>query len=228
METEITFSETWQTPRSDSPAAQQAGVAAAAQAAPADDAWSVGGVRLGSRLLLGTSRYPSPQVLAQAAAASGAQVYTVGLRRLQPESSGGQAFWQRVRELGGHLLPNTAGCHGAQQAVNLARMARELFGTHWIKLEVIGDDYTLQPDPFATLEAARVLAAEGFAVFAYTTACCAPWQPAVLGSRWPPSSRTRCQNACPPEFSGCRRRSPTVNTCAPEAAAARASTCGLG
>ena len=169
METEITFSETWQTPRSDSPAAQQAGVAAAAQAAPADDAWSVGGVRLGSRLLLGTSRYPSPQVLAQAAAASGAQVYTVGLRRLQPESSGGQAFWQRVRELGGHLLPNTAGCHGAQQAVNLARMARELFGTHWIKLEVIGDDYTLQPDPFGTLEAARVLAAEGFAVFVYTT-----------------------------------------------------------
>ena len=137
--------------------------------APPADTWTVGGVTLGSRLLLGTSRYPSPQVLAQAAAASGAEVFTVGLRRLQPESGGGQAFWQRIRELGGQLLPNTAGCHGAQQAVNLARMARELFGTSWIKLEVIGDDYTLQPDPFGTLEAAATLAAEGFAVFAYTT-----------------------------------------------------------
>ena len=117
METEITFSESWQAPGTDSPAPPQMGVVAAEQSGPADDAWSVGGVRLGSRLLLGTSRYPSPQVLARAAAASGAQVFTVGLRRLQPENSGGQAFWQRVRELGGHLLPNTAGCHGAQQAV---------------------------------------------------------------------------------------------------------------
>ncbi len=144
-----------------------AGVGADGSVAP--DSWSVAGASLGSRLFLGTSHYPSPQVLAQAAQASGAQVFTVGLRRLQPESGGGQAFWQRIRALGGHLLPNTAGCHGAQQAVNLARMARELFGTRWIKLEVIGDDYTLQPDPFGTLEAATVLAAEGFSVFAYTT-----------------------------------------------------------
>ena len=134
-----------------------------------DDTLRVAGAVLRSRLLLGTARYPSPDALAQAAAASGAEVFTVGLRRLQPASGGGAAFWQRVRELGGHLLPNTAGCHDAEQAVNLARMARELFATDWIKLEVIGDDYTLQPDPFGTLAAARTLAAEGFQVFAYTT-----------------------------------------------------------
>ena len=137
--------------------------------APSSDPLRVAGAELQSRLFLGTSHYPSPQVLADAAAASAAQVFTVGLRRLQPESGGGAAFWQRIRDLGGHLLPNTAGCHHPEQAVNLARMARELFETDWIKLEVIGDDYTLQPDPFGTLEAARTLVAEGFQVFAYTT-----------------------------------------------------------
>ena len=159
--------------------AQERGGAQAGAASPASaptstprsapDPWSVAGVTLHSRLLLGTAHYPSPRLLADAAAASGAQIFTVGLRRLQPESGGGQAFWQRIQALGGHLLPNTAGCHGADQAVNLARMARELFGTHWIKLEVVGDDYTLQPDPFGTLQAAETLVREGFAVFAYTT-----------------------------------------------------------
>lgn len=172
METEITAAEPFAAPPAH-PAARlpEAGSHAPAPgaAAPLADTWRVAGTSLDSRLLLGTSHYPSPHVLAQAAAASGARVFTVGLRRLQPESGGGGAFWQRIRELGGHLLPNTAGCHDALQAVNLARMARELFGTHWIKLEVIGDDYTLQPDPFGTLEAARTLAAEGFAVFAYAT-----------------------------------------------------------
>ncbi len=171
METEITAPETFLAPDGAPAAAAQARAPAlpVASAAESGDSWSVAGVTLGSRLFLGTSHYPSPEVLTQAARASGAQVFTVGLRRLQPESGGGNAFWRRIRELGGHLLPNTAGCHGAQQAVNLARMARELFGTDWIKLEVIGDDYTLQPDPFGTLEAASVLAAEGFSVFAYTT-----------------------------------------------------------
>ena len=119
--------------------------------------WTLAGTPLTSRLLLGTAHYPSPQVL------------TVGLRRLQPEHGGGNAFWQRVRALGCHVLPNTAGCHDAQEAITLAQMARELFDTPWIKLEVIGDDYTLQPDPFGTLEAARVLVREGFQVLAYTT-----------------------------------------------------------
>ena len=133
------------------------------------DSLQIAVVTLQSRLLLGTAHYPSPQTLADAAAAGGAQVFTVGLRRLQPESGGGKAFWQRIAALGGHVLPNNAGCHDAEQAVNLARMARELFGTRWIKLEVVGDDYTLQPDPFGTLQAAETLVREGFAVFAYTT-----------------------------------------------------------
>ncbi len=131
--------------------------------------FSVAGITLSSRLFLGTSHYPSPQILSDAVVASGTQVLTVGLRRLQPESGGGNSFWQRVQSMGCHLLPNTAGCHSALEAITLAQMAREIFGTPWIKLEVIGDDYTLQPDTHATLQAATVLAKEGFAVFAYTT-----------------------------------------------------------
>ena len=131
--------------------------------------FSIAGTTLTSRLFLGTSHYPSPQVLSDAVSASGTQVLTVGLRRLQPESGGGSSFWQRVQAMETHILPNTAGCHTAQEAITLAQMAREIFGTTWIKLEVIGDDYTLQPDTHATLEAATLLSKEGFAVFAYTT-----------------------------------------------------------
>ncbi|HEX3140831.1 MAG TPA: thiazole synthase [Rhizobacter sp.] len=131
--------------------------------------WTVADTTLTSRLLLGTARYPSPQVMADAVQASGTQVLTLGLRRQLPEQGGGHAFWQRVQAMGCRLLPNTAGCHSAQEAITLAQMARELFATRWIKLEVIGDDHTLQPDPFGTLEAARELVREGFAVFAYTT-----------------------------------------------------------
>ncbi|ARN23201.1 thiazole synthase [Piscinibacter gummiphilus] len=131
--------------------------------------WTVGGQVLQSRLLLGTARYPSPQVLSQAVAASGTQVLTVGLRRLQPAEGGGNAFWDRVRAMNCRLLPNTAGCHSADEAVTLAEMAREIFGTDWIKLEVVGDDYTLQPDPFGTVDAATRLVKSGFQVFAYTT-----------------------------------------------------------
>lgn len=165
MDTEIVA-----TPGAAAPAAAPAHIAAAAQpSAHASARLCVAGAELDSRLFLGTAHYPSPEILARAAAASRAQVFTVGLRRLQPETGGGAAFWQRVQALGGHLLPNTAGCHDPAQAVNLARMARELFGTDWIKLEVIGDDLTLQPDPWGTVEAARTLVAEGFQVFAYTT-----------------------------------------------------------
>ena len=131
--------------------------------------WTVGGKTLSSRLFLGTSHYPSPSVLADAVAACGTEVLTVGLRRLQPETGGGASFWQRIQALGCHVLPNTAGCHSAGEAITLAQMAREIFGTPWIKLEVIGDDYTLQPDTVATLEAATALAKDGFSIFAYTT-----------------------------------------------------------
>ena len=131
--------------------------------------FTVAGATLSSRLFLGTSHHPSPQILSDSVTSSGTQVLTVGLRRLQPESGGGNAFWQRIQAMKTHILPNTAGCHSAIEAITLAQMAREIFGTTWIKLEVIGDDYTLQPDTHATLVAATALAKEGFAVFAYTT-----------------------------------------------------------
>ncbi|MHA7867206.1 MAG: thiazole synthase [Salipiger thiooxidans] len=124
------------------------------------------GTELTSRLMLGTAQYPSPQVLRDAIAASGAEVITVSLRR---EGREGGAFREILKDSGCRLLPNTAGCHSAREAVTTAQMARELFGTDWIKLEVIGHADTLQPDPFALVEAARILCAEGFEVFPYTT-----------------------------------------------------------
>ena len=133
------------------------------------DFLQVGGASLKSRLFLGTARYPAPSALADAVQAAQVEVLTVSLRRLAPEIQSGQAWWQRIRTLGRHLLPNTAGCHSAAEAITLAHMAREIFGTHWIKLEVIGDDYTLQPDPWDTVAAAQILVRDGFAVFAYTT-----------------------------------------------------------
>src|SRR6266702_6150223 len=127
------------------------------------------GTELRSRLMLGTSRYPSPAVLAEAVKASGAQIVTVSLRRESSGERAGQAFWSFVRDLGVRVLPNTAGCHSVKEAVTTAQMGREVFGTSWIKLEVIGEDDTLQPDVFGLVEAARILAADGFEVFPYTT-----------------------------------------------------------
>jgi thiazole synthase len=131
--------------------------------------WTVADTLLHSRMMLGTAQYPSPHVLLQAVQASHTEVLTVALRRLQPEQGVGNPFWQKIKDTGCHILPNTAGCHSAQEAITLAHMAREIFATSWIKLEVIGDDYTLQPDPYATLEAASQLVRDGFKVFAYTT-----------------------------------------------------------
>ena len=127
------------------------------------------GTELGSRLLLGTAQYPSPTILAAAVQAAGAEVVTVSLRRESGATRAGQGFWSLVRGLGVRVLPNTAGCHTVQEAVATAHMAREVFGTPWIKLEVIGDPDTLQPDVFGLVEAARVLAGDGFQVFPYTT-----------------------------------------------------------
>src|SRR5215211_1402123 len=127
------------------------------------------GVDLSSRLLLGTARYPSPAVLERAIKASGAEVVTVSLRRESGADRAGQSFWSLVRALGLRVLPNTAGCHSVKEAVTTAHMARELFDTPWIKLEVIGESDTLQPDVFGLVEAARVLSEEGFEVFPYTT-----------------------------------------------------------
>jgi thiazole synthase len=122
-----------------------------------------------SRLMLGTARYSSPAVLAQAVKAARTEIVTVSLRRESAGERAGQAFWALIRQLGVRVLPNTAGCHSVKEAVTTAHMAREVFGTPWIKLEVIGEDDTLQPDVFGLVEAARTLSVEGFEVFPYTT-----------------------------------------------------------
>jgi thiazole synthase len=128
---------------------------------------------LESRFLLGTAGYPSPDVLREAISASGAQVVTVGLRRQWAGGDAGGAddngFISIVRASGAHLLPNTAGCRTAREAITLAHMARELLGTHWIKLEVVGDEHTLQPDPWELTLAAAQLVRDGFEVFPYCT-----------------------------------------------------------
>ena len=133
------------------------------------DCWQIGGQELGSRFFIGSAQYPSPDSLRKAVAASGAQVITMSLRREAGDGQAGQAFWRLLRETGAHFLPNTAGCKTVQEAVATAQMARELFETDWIKLEVIGDDYTLQPDVFKLVEAAHRLTELGFTVFPYTT-----------------------------------------------------------
>ena len=138
-------------------------------AASTPDPWHVYGETLRSRLLLGTARYPSPAVMADAVKASGAEVLTLALRRQSPEQLGGGSIWDHVAALGCRLLPNTAGCHTAGEAVALAQMSREIFETDWVKLEVTGDDYNLQPDPFELIDATRRLVELGFKVFAYTT-----------------------------------------------------------
>ena len=128
--------------------------------------WQLLGESLNSRLFLGTAQYPSPQVLSDAVTASGADVITVSLRR-QMQNSTDNGFWQQLKTLNKKILPNTAGCTSAKEAITTAQMARELFGNHWIKLEVVGDQYTLQPDPFELLTACRELIQQGFEVFPY-------------------------------------------------------------
>ena len=131
--------------------------------------WTLAEKNISSRLLLGTAQYPSLQIMQQAIKNSGASVITVSLRRQSPSEKGGETFWQHIKTLNCHLLPNTAGCHSAKDAITTAEMARELFNTNWIKLEVIGDDYNLQPDPFELLQATKVLVKNGFEVFPYCT-----------------------------------------------------------
>ncbi|MGS0754920.1 thiazole synthase [Roseateles sp. GG27B] len=137
-----------------------------------NDRWQIGDVHLHSRLLLGSAGYPSPQTLGEAMAAAATEVVTVGLKR-SLGAAGDNGFvahaLQQARAQGAHLLPNTAGCRTAREAINLACMARELYDTTWIKLEVIGDEHTLQPDPFELPLAATELARLGFTVLPYCT-----------------------------------------------------------
>ncbi len=134
-----------------------------------NDTWVLAGKTLKSRLLQGTAQYPSPELLTESVKASGAEVVTIALRRQSPKDKAGARFWELIRGLGVYVLPNTAGCRTVKEAVAIAHMARELFETSWIKLEVIGDDYTLQPDTAGLVEAARILIQEGFDVLPYTT-----------------------------------------------------------
>lgn len=127
-----------------------------------------------SRLFIGSALYPSPHIMSDAIQASGADVVTVSVRRQatsfkQAGDKSGNDFWDLIQNLNINILPNTAGCHTAKEAITTAQMAREIFNTHWVKLEVIGDEYQLQPDPFALLEAAKELIAQGFEVFPYCT-----------------------------------------------------------
>ncbi len=131
--------------------------------------WKIGGKTLSSRLLIGSALYPSPATMEDAIKISGAQIVTVSLRRQAAGEGGGNVFWEIIKSLGIEVLPNTAGSHSAKEAITTAQMAREIFGTNWVKLEVIGDQYNLQPDPFETVKAAEVLIKEGFEVFPYTT-----------------------------------------------------------
>jgi thiazole synthase len=132
--------------------------------------WNLAGVELSSRLLLGTARYPSRQLLLDALEASGTECVTVAVRRVGLGGAGeGESLYDLLRARGLRLLPNTAGCHTARDAVLTARLAREALDTDWIKLEVIADEETLLPDAEGLLAAARELVPAGFRVLPYTS-----------------------------------------------------------
>jgi thiazole synthase len=127
----------------------------------------IAGRELRSRLILGTGGFTSHDVLADALAESGAELCTVALRRLDPTAQG--SILDVLEAAGVQILPNTAGCFTARDAVTTAQMAREAFDTDWIKLEVIGDDRTLLPDAVELVRAAEILVDDGFTVLPYTT-----------------------------------------------------------
>ena len=133
----------------------------------AGDTWTLAGMTLHSRLLLGTARYPSREVLFAALAASGTHMVTVALRRVDAHAPHDNLY-QALTARGLHLLPNTAGCFTARDAILTAQLAREALGTTCIKLEVIADADTLLPDTAELLTAARTLTQEGFQVLPYT------------------------------------------------------------
>jgi thiazole synthase len=128
-----------------------------------------------SRLLIGTARYPSPDILTNAIVASGCELVTLSLRRQQSAPDAAHIFWHKLQQANVELLPNTAGCESVDEAITLAQMSREIFQTNFIKLEVIGDNQSLQPDMAKTIIAAEKLLKEGFRVLPYCTddlVCC--------------------------------------------------------
>jgi thiazole synthase len=131
-----------------------------------DDPFVIAGEQLGSRLIMGTGGAPSLDVLDRALAASGTELTTVAMRRVDPAAAGSVLDVLSARGI--RVLPNTAGCFTAAEAVHTARLAREALGTDWVKLEVIADERTLLPDPVELLDAADRLVADGFTVLPYT------------------------------------------------------------
>jgi len=132
----------------------------------AEETWELGGRRWTSRLIAGTGGFRSLEQMEEALAAAGTEIVTVALRRIDPTAEG--SVLDVIDRLGLFVLPNTAGCYTARDAVRTAKLAREAFETDWIKLEVIGDDRTLYPDAVELLDAAEQLVADGFTVLPYT------------------------------------------------------------
>ncbi|HUB71835.1 MAG TPA: thiazole synthase [Acidimicrobiales bacterium] len=131
-----------------------------------EDLFAVAGEKVSSRLILGTGGAGSMEELEEAIRASGAALVTVALRRVSPGAKG--SVIDVCDKVGARVLPNTAGCYTAREAIRTAEAAREAFETNWVKLEVIADDLTLLPDPVETIGAAEQLVKAGFQVFAYT------------------------------------------------------------
>jgi thiazole synthase len=134
-----------------------------------DDALVIAGKRFTSRLLIGTGKYPSFEVMQQCHQASGAELVTVAVRRLDLKAQGAASLLTWIDTTKVTLLPNTALCYTAEDAVRTCRLARELGMSDWVKLEVLGDEKTLFPDVEQTVAAARTLVREGFVVLPYTT-----------------------------------------------------------
>jgi thiazole synthase len=130
------------------------------------EGWSLGGRPWSARLIAGTGGFRSLEQMEEALVASGAEIVTVALRRIDPDAKG--SVLDVIDRLGLFALPNTAGCFTARDAVRTARLAREAFQTDWVKLEVIGDDRTLYPDAVELIDAAETLVAEGFTVLPYS------------------------------------------------------------
>jgi thiazole synthase len=131
-----------------------------------DDPFLIAGEQFNSRLIMGTGGAPSLDVLDRALAASGTELTTVAMRRVDPAAAG--SVLELLTARGIRVLPNTAGCYTAAESVKVARLAREALGTSWVKLEVIADERTLLPDPVELLAAAEQLVADGFVVLPYT------------------------------------------------------------
>jgi thiazole synthase len=130
------------------------------------DAFKIADREFGSRLIIGTGGFRDLKTMREAVLASGAEMATLALRRVDPSARG--SIVDVLQDAGCFLLPNTAGCFTARDAVATAQLAREAFDTEWVKLEVIGDDKTLLPDPVELVDAAETLVADGFTVLPYT------------------------------------------------------------